>query len=287
MTHNLIRATTILPTQHAFHLPPPPPSFTPKVFYLPQKPYNVVGDLREQLTYPATAESGRGRLSDVDLRALLALVDLEYLFDRSSDTDVNWEQTLSLGETQRLAMARLFYHQPMFAILDECTSAVSHVMERKLYDLCQARDITCITISHRPALIAYHDLKLELDGKGGYTLEDITHSSSSATSSRALTPSASQTALSAAAGSSDAVDGAMTVADGEGHVTHVVAADDACLRYPPLPSPIERAARRRLPRFRRFLKLLRLLVPSVTDTAAKLLFGLVGNLLQSSAVEWM
>ena len=234
------------------------------VFYLPQKPYNVVGDLREQLTYPEPADSLRARLSDEELRGLLALVDLEYLFDRRSDGGVNWEQSLSLGETQRLAMARLFYHQPMFAILDECTSAVSHVMERKLYDMCQERGITCITISHRPALIAYHDLKLELDGKGGYTVEDITHSGTS--SRNAITPSASQVALADAAADSN----------GAGIVSHVLdSASDARLQFPALSSPVSEAKRRRLPRFKRFLKLLRLLVPSFSDKAAKLLYTLV------------
>jgi ABC-type multidrug transport system ATPase subunit len=236
------------------------------VFYLPQKPYNVVGDLREQLTYPEAADSTRSRLTDDDLRSLLALVDLEYLFDRRSDAGVNWEQSLSLGETQRLAMARLFYHQPMFAILDECTSAVSHVMERKLYDLCQERGITCITISHRPALMAYHDLKLELDGKGSYTVEDITHSGAS--SRRALTPSASQVALADAA----AEEG------GAGVIAHAIAdASDPCLQFPALTSPVADAKRRRLPRFKRFLKLLRLLVPSFSDKAAKLLYTLVSD----------
>ena len=113
---------------------------------------------------------------------------------------MNWEETLSLGETQRLAMARLFYHAPTYAILDECTSAVSTAMEERLYDLCRQRNITCITIrwvslvvigcqaparyfsvissfysyvSHRPALVAFHDAKLELDGAGSYTLTSV------------------------------------------------------------------------------------------------------------------
>ena len=67
-----------------------------------------------------------------------------------------------MGEKQRLAMARLFYHNPKFAILDECTSGVSAAMERKLYDACGKRNITCITISHRPVLEQYHDYVLNV-----------------------------------------------------------------------------------------------------------------------------
>jgi len=54
-------------------------------------------------------------------------VDLEYLVDREEGlgAEVNWGELLSLGEQQRLGMARLFYHKPKFAILDECTSGVT------------------------------------------------------------------------------------------------------------------------------------------------------------------
>ena len=61
------------------------------------------------------------------LRELLREVDLEYLVDREEGlgAEVNWGELLSLGEQQRLGMARLFYHKPKFAILDECTSGVT------------------------------------------------------------------------------------------------------------------------------------------------------------------
>lgn len=61
------------------------------------------------------------------LKELLAEVDLEYLVEREGGTEavVDWGSQLSLGEQQRLGMARLFYHTPKFAILDECTSGVT------------------------------------------------------------------------------------------------------------------------------------------------------------------
>ena len=66
-------------------------------------------------------------ISAKELRRLLSEVDLEYLVEREGGLDavVDWGSQLSLGEQQRLGMARLFYHKPKFAILDECTSGVT------------------------------------------------------------------------------------------------------------------------------------------------------------------
>lgn len=73
-----------------------------------------------------------------------------------------WENTLSLGEQQRLALARLFYHLPKFACLDECTDAVSVDAERDLYKTLFASGVTLITISKRLALEEFHDANLRL-----------------------------------------------------------------------------------------------------------------------------
>jgi len=98
-------------------------------------------------------------------------VDLEYLLDRYPEfQEVNWGDELSLGEQQRLGMARLFYHRPLFAILDECTSAVTTDMEERFCAQVRAMGTSCVTISHRPALVAFHDTVLSLDGEGGWTV---------------------------------------------------------------------------------------------------------------------
>ena len=148
------------------------------VFYLPQKPYNVIGTLYDQLTYP---ESGAGSNVTVEmLTDIMDRVDLRYLVSAPGvlTDDINWEERLSLGEKQRLAMARLIYHKPKFAILDECTSAVSGQMEYQLYEICKELKVTYITISHRPTLKAFHNQILTIgDGKQGYTLEAIDHTS--------------------------------------------------------------------------------------------------------------
>jgi len=140
------------------------------VFYLPQKPYNVLGTLKSQLLYPADIRTSR-ELTEEEMKSLLDKVDLGYLMQRKDrDEEVNWETVLSLGEKQRLAMARLYFHRPKFAILDECTSGVSAQMEKRLYDDCDKFGITCITISHRPVLEQWHDVVLNIlaDGKGGW-----------------------------------------------------------------------------------------------------------------------
>ncbi|KAL3681209.1 hypothetical protein R1sor_024165 [Riccia sorocarpa] len=140
-----------------------------EIFYVPQRPYTAAGTLRDQLIYPLTSDEEIHSLTTEGMRELLANVDLEYLLDRyPQDQEVNWSDELSLGEQQRLGMARLFYHKPAYAILDECTSAVTTDMEERFCTQVRAMGTSCVTISHRPALVAFHDTVLSLDGEGGW-----------------------------------------------------------------------------------------------------------------------
>ncbi|KAG6481922.1 hypothetical protein ZIOFF_058546 [Zingiber officinale] len=143
-----------------------------EIFYVPQRPYTVVGTLRDQLIYPLTTDQETEPLTYDGMVELLKNVDLEYLLDHYPlDEEMNWEDELSLGEQQRLGMARLFYHKPKFAILDECTSAVTTKMEERFCEKVRAMGTSCITISHRPALVAFHDMILALDGEGGWRVQ--------------------------------------------------------------------------------------------------------------------
>lgn len=140
-----------------------------EIFYVPQRPYTAFGTLRDQLIYPLTSDQEVEPLTHDGMVELLKNVDLEYLLERyPPEKEVNWGDELSLGEQQRLGMARLFYHKPKFAILDECTSAVTTDMEERFCAKVRAMGTTCITISHRPALVAFHDIVLSLDGEGGW-----------------------------------------------------------------------------------------------------------------------
>ncbi|XP_043708292.1 ABC transporter D family member 1-like [Telopea speciosissima] len=142
-----------------------------EIFYVPQRPYTAVGTLRDQLIYPLTADEEIVPLTHSGIAELLKNVDLEYLLGRyPPEREINWGDELSLGEQQRLGMARLFYHKPKFAILDECTSAVTTDMEERFCAKVRAIGTSCITISHRPALVTFHDMVLSLDGEGGWTV---------------------------------------------------------------------------------------------------------------------
>lgn len=146
------------------------------IYYVPQKPYNALGTLRDQIIYPEAPNSAKSKnMSEEGLTALLKRVRIDYIIEREGGFDVvkNWDDILSLGEQQRLAMARLFYHSPKYAILDECTSAVSVDIEKNLYQQCKDQGITCVTISLRPALKPYHTHELSFSGEGGWQIEDL------------------------------------------------------------------------------------------------------------------
>ncbi|CAK4613679.1 unnamed protein product [Aphanomyces euteiches] len=144
------------------------------LFYIPQRPYLTLGSLRDQILYPDTIEKMHAaKRTDADLLDLLKLVQLEYLVEDGWDVVKDWADVLSGGEKQRLAMARLFYHAPQFAILDECTSAVSVDVEGLMYAYCKQQGITLFTVSHRHSLWKYHEYVLQFDGRGEYSFRKI------------------------------------------------------------------------------------------------------------------
>lgn len=147
-----------------------------KLFYVPQRPYMTLGTLRDQIIYPQTRDemNRRGRKDD-QLHRFLEIVQLSYLTNREGALDAveDWMDVLSGGEKQRIAMARLFYHEPQFAILDECTSAVSVDVEGQMYQYCREVGISLFTVSHRKSLWKHHDHYLQMDGRGGFVFGEI------------------------------------------------------------------------------------------------------------------
>ncbi|XP_063416556.1 ATP-binding cassette sub-family D member 3-like [Mytilus trossulus] len=148
-----------------------------KLFYVPQRPYMTVGTLRDQVIYPDSRDSQLKKgIRDVQLEDILKKVQLEYILEREGgwDSVQDWMDVLSGGEKQRVAMARLLYHKPQFAILDECTSAVSVDVEGFIYQYCREVGITLFTVSHRKSLWKHHEFYLQMDGRGAYEFKPIT-----------------------------------------------------------------------------------------------------------------
>ncbi len=139
-----------------------------ELLFIPQKPYMLLGSLREQLCYPQPPD----RFSDEQLRHVLEQVRLSDLVHRYPDLDIkqDWPRLLSLGEQQRLAFARLLLNAPRLVVLDEATSALDVATERHLYSLLAERDMAFVSVGHRPTLTAFHDTVLELDGTGHWRL---------------------------------------------------------------------------------------------------------------------
>lgn len=86
------------------------------------------------------------------------------------DSAKEWRETLSGGDQQKIAWARLFYHNPKYAVLDEATSLVPGNIEGMMMEHATNLGITLLTVSHRPSLWKYHHLVLQYDGQGGYVL---------------------------------------------------------------------------------------------------------------------
>ncbi|KAI5286591.1 hypothetical protein KEM52_001937, partial [Ascosphaera acerosa] len=139
------------------------------IMFLPQRPYLSAGTLRDQVIYPhGVCELDlAGGDTDADAQLLQRVLDevhLGYLPAREGgwDTRKEWKDVLSGGEKQRMALARLLYHEPRYAFLDEATSAVSSDVEGLLYDAAKRHGITLITISTRASLKKYHTFALTL-----------------------------------------------------------------------------------------------------------------------------
>uniref|UniRef100_A0A8C6W462 ATP-binding cassette, sub-family D member 3 n=1 Tax=Nannospalax galili TaxID=1026970 RepID=A0A8C6W462_NANGA len=148
-----------------------------KLFYVPQRPYMTLGTLRDQVIYPDGRDDQKKKgISDQVLKEYVDNVQLGHILEREGgwDSVQDWMDVLSGGEKQRMAMARLFYHKPQFAILDECTSAVSVDVEDYIYSHCRKVGITLFTVSHRKSLWKHHEYYLHMDGRGNYEFKKIT-----------------------------------------------------------------------------------------------------------------
>ena len=135
-----------------------------KLMLLPQRPYIPIGTLRRAATYPDAAES-----RDVkEIADAFKRVGLAHLVDRLEE-EAPWDQTLSGGEKQRLAFARIFLHNPDIIILDEATAALDPESQDKLMALLskQPDETALVSVGHRPELEAFHNRKIVLERRKG------------------------------------------------------------------------------------------------------------------------
>jgi vitamin B12/bleomycin/antimicrobial peptide transport system ATP-binding/permease protein len=137
------------------------------VMFLPQRPYMILGSLREQLCYPRAPD-----VSDERLAEILRLVHLETLPERVGglDAEVRWEDFLSLGEQQQIAFGRLLLNRSSYAFLDEATSALDPGKEEALYRSLESARIRVVSVGDRLRLPRYHHAILELLGDGRWRL---------------------------------------------------------------------------------------------------------------------
>jgi putative ATP-binding cassette transporter len=137
---------------------------------LPQRPYFPVGPLKDAIAYPAEADA----ISSDQVRDAVISVGLVELA-RRLDEEAHWNRMLSLGEQQRLGLARALLHAPQYLFLDEATASLDEASEAALYRLLEEKlpDTTIVSIGHRSTLAAFHGRNAVLIREGdGFALQN-------------------------------------------------------------------------------------------------------------------
>ncbi len=135
-----------------------------QLFMLPQRPYIPSGTLRRAVAYPRGAEDW----TLDEIKGALEKSGLDYLNDKIGE-EAPWDQTLSGGEKQRLAFARLLLHDPDIIVLDEATSALDAKSQDKMMEMLidELPNATIVSVAHRAELEAFHSRKITLERRDG------------------------------------------------------------------------------------------------------------------------
>jgi vitamin B12/bleomycin/antimicrobial peptide transport system ATP-binding/permease protein len=134
-----------------------------RLMMLPQRPYFPVATLAVAVTYPSEA----GHFTREQLIEAITAVGLPALAGRL-DEEAHWNRMLSIGEQQRLAIARALLQAPDYLFLDEATASLDEPAEAALYHLLLERlpGMTIVSIGHRATLAAFHRRRLTLTRDG-------------------------------------------------------------------------------------------------------------------------
>ncbi|MGA8467842.1 MAG: ABC transporter ATP-binding protein/permease, partial [Pseudolabrys sp.] len=111
-----------------------------RVMMLPQRPYFPIAPLAAAVAYPAE----RGGYDEAKIAELISAVGLPALAARIEE-EAHWNRMLSLGEQERLGLARALLFEPDFLFLDEATASLDEPGEEALYQLLHRR-LPCTTI---------------------------------------------------------------------------------------------------------------------------------------------
>jgi putative ATP-binding cassette transporter len=136
--------------------------------FLPQRNYLPLGSLRSALFYPAVVQSNE------DAASVMRLCQLGHLLDRFDEVN-DWSRILSLGEQQRLGIARVLLNRPQVVFLDEASSAMDEALERAMYLLLRESlpETILVSVGHRSSLLEFHHQELQLLGDGRWQLQAL------------------------------------------------------------------------------------------------------------------
>jgi putative ATP-binding cassette transporter len=134
-----------------------------RMMILPQRPYFPIAPLAAAVAYPAEA----GQFDAAMVAELIGAVGLPALVPRIEE-EAHWNRMLSLGEQQRLGLARALLYRPDFLFLDEATASLDEPSEAALYRLLDQRlpQATIVSIGHRATLAAFHRRRLAFTRSG-------------------------------------------------------------------------------------------------------------------------
>jgi vitamin B12/bleomycin/antimicrobial peptide transport system ATP-binding/permease protein len=146
--------------------------FAAQAMFVPQRPYLPQGSLRAALAYPQDA----AQFSNAQLHDALDQALLPALKHRLNDEDA-WDQKLSGGEQQRLALARVFLKKPRWVFADEATSALDEAAEKTIYErllaLVKSAQGAIISIAHRSQVAAHHQTRWQFEPQTAPTASDV------------------------------------------------------------------------------------------------------------------